>query len=205
MTGKKKNHYVDSKKLLAHLIERRRLIDEAEANGTEPPPLEKDRYLGETIWAICYNLSYHPSFMNYSFKNDMISDAVENLVRVVDNFNPNAETRSKYPNPFGYFTTIAWYAMARRIQIEEKQQLIKGAIISEMNIDDLFDTQEIDDDGVEYKTHFIHYLRENNFLAETEKEEKKKKKSPVVVRQGLEEFYEDEEGIPFVMESDLND
>ena len=166
---KKKNNYVDNAALYEHMVKRRAMRKAAVAAGKEPPSLEHDRYLGQVILDVATNLSYRPNFINYSFKPDMISDAIENLVRVIDNFDPE---KSKYP--FAYMTTVAWQAMVRRIQVEEKQQRIKGALISEMIVDDLFDAQDHDEDGIAYKTHFIDYLRENNFIGrEFDKDEDK--------------------------------
>lgn len=182
--GQKKSHYVDNAALYEHMVKRRALRKAAIEAGKEPPSLQHDNYLGQAILAVATNLAYRPNFINYSYRSDMISDAIENLVRVIDNFDPE---KSKYP--FAYMTTVAWQAFVRRIQIEERQQRIKGALIDEMLVDDLFDAQEHDEDGVAYKTHFIDYLRENNFIGRDERQPEK-----VVVKnpEGLELFMTDD-------------
>lgn len=159
MAEKKKVMYVNNEELFQHLSKRRLFIAEELAAGRPKPTLQNDNYLGKVIWDVAEHLSYRPNFINYTFKHDMISDAVENLVRFIDNFDP---AKSRYP--FAYMTTIAWQAFVRRIQREEKEQIKKGMLISEMMIDDMFDSQEHDEDGISYKTHFIEYLRENNFI-----------------------------------------
>jgi hypothetical protein len=176
----KKSHYVDNAKLYEHMVQRRAMRAAAVAAGKEPPTLQNDRYLGQTILDVATNLTYRPNFINYSYKADMISDAVENLVRVIDNFNPE---KSKYP--FAYMTTVAWQAFVRRIQLEEKQQRIKGALIDALMVDDLFDSQDHDEDGIAYKTHFIDYLRENNFIG---REAKPNEALAVKDPEGLEVF-----------------
>lgn len=181
MNGTKINaHYVDNNELYAHLVKRRDIRRAAIAEGKEPPTLEKDNYLGTVIYNIANRLSYRPNFINYSFKSEMVGDAIENLVRVVDNFDPD---KSKYP--FAYMTTVAFQAFVRRIQAEAKQQKIKGAMITEMLVDELFDTQEHDDDGVTYKTHFIEYLKENNFIG---RQDEIKPENIIRVAEGLELF-----------------
>ena len=165
-----KNHYVDNKKLVAHLTERRRLIKLATEQGTEPPALQNDRYLGEVILAIATNLAYRPNFINYSFKEEMIGDAIENLLKAVDNFNPEKSSLA-----FTYMTSVAWNAFVRRIESEANVQRLKGDLIDHMMIDDMFDAQDHDVDGIAYKTHFVEYLRENNLLERTPRKTKKKK------------------------------
>ena len=52
---------------------------------------------------IANRLSYRPNFINYAFRDDMISDGIENCVQYMSNFNPE-----KSKNPF-YFTQIIYY------------------------------------------------------------------------------------------------
>lgn len=186
MAEKKKNHYVNNEELYNHLVKRRAMIKAALEAGKEKPSLQNDNYLGKVIWDVATHLSYRPNFINYSFKHDMISDAVENAVRVIDNFDPE---KSRYP--FAYLTTVMWQAFVRRIQVEQKQQRIKGALIEEMMVDDLFDSQEHDEDGIAYKTHFIEYLRENNFIG-YEGQDKAAKEVPKE-KEGLEFFFNDDD------------
>jgi DNA-directed RNA polymerase specialized sigma24 family protein len=87
-------------------------------NDTPKPPIPN--YVGECVLLICTKLSYKPNFMNYSYRDDMIADGIENCIASVDNFNP-----AKSINPFAYFTQIAWNAFLRRIAKEKKQTYIK--------------------------------------------------------------------------------
>lgn len=77
-------------------------------------------YIGECFMKICYGLAKKPNFSGYTYRDEMISDAIENCIMAVNSFNPE-----KTNNPFAYFTTIAYYAFIRRIQSEKKQQYIK--------------------------------------------------------------------------------
>jgi DNA-directed RNA polymerase specialized sigma24 family protein len=173
-------NYVNNKELLEHLIKRRienaqRLLD-----GKEHLPV--DAYLGRVILEIAKRLSYRPNFINYTYKEEMVGDAIENGLKVIDNFDP-----AKSSNPFAYLTQIMWNAFIRRILIEQKQSKIKGHLISEMPLDELFDTQEHDEDGVQYSHHIMDFLQENNFLHhQTEVKEMKEPAAP----KGLEKFFE---------------
>ena len=80
--------------------------------------------MGECFLKIANHLSYRPNFINYTYKDDMISDGIENCLQYVANFNPD-----KSDNPFAYFTQIIYYAFIRRIQKEKKQTEIKQRLI----------------------------------------------------------------------------
>ena len=75
-------------------------------------------YIGECFLKIIQNgLSYRPNFINYTYRQEMISDGIENCLQYIHNFNPE-----KSNNPFiTYFTQIIYYSFIRRIQKEKKQ------------------------------------------------------------------------------------
>ena len=66
------------------------------------------------------------------FRDDMISDGIENCVQYIHNFDP-----AKSKNPFAYFTQIIHYAFLRRIQKEKKQLDIKTKIIERSGFDEV--------------------------------------------------------------------
>ena len=66
------------------------------------------------------------------FRDDMISDGIENCIQYIHNFDPN-----KSSNPFAYFTQIIHYAFLRRIQKEKKQLEIKTKIIEKTGFDEV--------------------------------------------------------------------
>jgi len=115
---KKPKHYINNKTLLEEMIKYKQAIADAEANGTSKPRIS--RYIGESLMMICNKLSNKFNFINYTYKDEMIADGIENCIAAVDNFDP-----SKSNNPFAYFTQIAWNAFVRRIQKEKKQTYIK--------------------------------------------------------------------------------
>ena len=119
---KRSEHYVNNKEFLAALIKLREDREIAEIQGKEKPRIP--RYIGECFLKIATHLSFKPNFVNYMFKEDMISDGIENCVQYIHNFNPE-----KSQNPFAYFTQIIHYAFLRRIQKEKKQLEIKNKIL----------------------------------------------------------------------------
>jgi DNA-directed RNA polymerase specialized sigma subunit len=130
MPKKKSEHYVNNKELLEALIVHRTKVAEAQAKGLPKPRISN--YLGECFLKIATHLSYKPNFVNYMFRDDMISDGIENCVQYIHNFNPE-----KSQNPFAYFTQIIHYAFLRRIQKEKKQLDIKSKIIERTGFDEV--------------------------------------------------------------------
>ena len=113
-----KAHYVDNALFLEEMIEYKRQYHISKSNDEELPIISE--YLGSVFLKIAQRLSFRPNFINYAFKNDMISDGIENCLHYIHNFNPE-----KSSNPFAYFTQIIYYAFIRRIQKEKKQLYIK--------------------------------------------------------------------------------
>ena len=130
MAKKKSEHYVNNKELLAALIDYRAEVAVAKTKDLPKPRISN--YLGECFLKIATHLSYKPNFVNYMFRDDMISDGIENCVQYIHNFDPN-----KSRNPFAYFTQIIHYAFLRRIQKEKKQLEIKTKIIEKTGYDEV--------------------------------------------------------------------
>ena len=137
MAKAKRVHYVDNKKLLQAMIEWKELCVLEEKEGKVQPPVTN--YIGECFLKIATHLSYRPNFINYTYRDEMISDGIENCLQYVANF--NAE---KSKTPFAYFTQIIYYAFIRRIQKEKKQTHVKNKMI-EKNHYETFTTMENDD------------------------------------------------------------
>jgi|TARA_Y100000592_G_scaffold54496_1_gene85902 hypothetical protein len=133
MTKRKRSeHYVNNKEFLAALIAYREEREIAEAKGLPRPIIP--RYIGECFLKIATHLSFKPNFVNYMFKDDMVSDGIENCVQYIHNFNPE-----KSQNPFAYFTQIIHYAFLRRIQREKRQLEIKNKILEKSGYSEVFD------------------------------------------------------------------
>tara|TARA_A100001234_G_scaffold219574_1_gene230656 strand:- start:465 stop:980 length:516 start_codon:yes stop_codon:yes gene_type:complete len=144
MPKKKSEHYVNNKEFLEALVVYRCKVERnfTELNGREPTKEDRSKhwpgkppitnYLGECFLKIATHLSYKPNFVNYMFREDMISDGIENCVQYIHNFDPE-----KSKNPFAYFTQIVHYAFLRRIQKEKKQLDIKTKIIEKTGYDEV--------------------------------------------------------------------
>jgi len=129
--NKKKNeHYVDNAKFLEAMKEYKALCEDAEKNDKEKPLVTN--YIGGCFLKIANHLSYRPNFINYTFKDDMISDGIENCLQYLDNFNPE-----KSKNPFAYFTQIVYYAFIRRIQKEKKLYDLKMKFLQNIDLSEL--------------------------------------------------------------------
>ena len=169
----KKNplHYVDNQQFLESMIEYQKEIKEAKEADAPPPVIPE--YLGECFMKIANRLSFRPNFINYAFRDDMISDGIENCIQYMNNFNPE-----KSSNPFAYFTQIIYYAFVRRIQKEKKQLYIKYKTM---------DTQASMSENIEISKHDLdqNYSYETmtqdqkvnmyNFISNFEESKKKKK------------------------------
>ena len=170
--AKSKPHYVDNKKFLQAMIDWKEKCREADKLVKTHPPVTN--YIGECFLKIANHLSYRPNFINYTYRDEMISDGIENCLQYVHNFNPE-----KSNNPFAYFTQIIYYAFLRRIQKEKKQSHVKNKLIENMTVD-----ETLIDSG-DFENPFVDYLQKNFLPDEDVYKPKKKKDKP----KGLELFY----------------
>lgn len=72
--------------------------------------------LAEMINKIAHKLSYAPNFINYTYREDMVGDA---LIRMFKALMSKKYDREKGTNPFSYFTRIAFNAFRNRIKKEK--------------------------------------------------------------------------------------
>ena len=165
LKAKQKPHYVDNKKFLVAMTEWRLKYDKAEKAKRKQPAVTN--YIGECFLKIANHLSYRPNFINYTYRDDMISDGIENCLQYMSNFNPN-----KSNNPFAYFTQIIYYAFIRRIQKEKKQQDVKAKLTANSGAEMMMDSLVGDD--AQYKNQMLDFLQKN--VKESEPKEIKKKK-----------------------------
>ena len=148
---KSKEHYVSNKDFLAAMIEYKKTVKQSIKEGTTKPRVPN--YIGTCFLKIANHLSYRPNFINYTFRDDMISDGIENCLQYLDNFNPD-----KSNNPFAYFTQIIYYAFIRRIQKEKKQVTIKHKMLLDSNFDDM--ALQPGEDR-EFHNQFTEFLKKN--------------------------------------------
>jgi len=166
-TKKKSEHYVNNKEFLAAMVEYKKSVNKAKVAGKNKPRVPD--YVGECFLKIANHLSYRPNFINYTYRDDMISDGIENCLQYLDNFDGE-----KSNNPFAYFTQIIYYAFIRRIQKEKKQVTIKQRMIQEANYDDMALQPG---EEREFKNQFTEFLQKNMVADEPTEKEKAKKEA----------------------------
>jgi hypothetical protein len=135
---KKPKQYVNNADFLAALVEYKDKCKENKKKKIEPPPIPN--YIGECFMKIAEGLSHKPNFINYTYRDEMISDGIENCLMYFNNFDP---TKSK--NPFAYFTQIIYFAFLRRIGKEKKQTYVKYKATEMIGILDEFEMLEFED------------------------------------------------------------
>lgn len=124
---KKPEHYVNNKDFTAAVAEYVAEINKAKEADKTPPRMSE--YIGECVYKIATRLSTRPNFINYTYRDEMICDAIENCIQYLGNFNIE-----KSSNAFAYVTQICYYAFLRRIQKEKKQVFIKQKSIMESDV-----------------------------------------------------------------------
>lgn len=181
-------HYVDNEKFLQVLVEYKKDVKKAKRNKEPKPKIPN--YVGECFLKIAEHLSYRPNFMNYSFRDEMIADAVENCLMYFENFDPE-----KSSNPFAYFTQIVFYAFLRRISKEKKQQYVKYKSLENSRIFDDLVSEDMETLLSQNSTKFLKpneiYDNMSEFIENFEQTRKIKKVKNNKVK-GVEEFYEGE-------------
>ena len=150
-------HYVDNKKFLEAMVIYKDKVSSAKENNRKKPDVTN--YIGECFLKIANHLSYRPNFINYTYRDDMISDGIENCLQYMSNFDPNKST-----NPFAYFTQIIYYAFIRRIQKEKKQQFVKQKLIQNAGVENIMDQLEGDDS--QYRSQLLDFLQRNQKIEE---------------------------------------
>ena len=170
--AKKKAHYVNNKEFLAAITKFKEQVESAKNEGLERPRVSN--YVGDCIMKIAVHLSHKPNFSNYTFKEEMICDGIENCLTYIDNFNPE-----KSQNPFAYFTQIIYYAFLRRIAKEKKHLYTKLKLTEETNIMGQTSDKQSHDSGknfdttVKYSEWSTEYV--NTFIEDFETKQKLKK------------------------------
>ena len=188
MPRAKSEHYVDNKKLYAEMVEYLNAVKEAEESDGEKPRIPE--YIGECLLKISTRLSTKPNFINYTYRDEMISDGIENCVNYIGNFNPEKST-----NPFAYFTQIIYYAFLRRIQREKKQLYIKHKSLERSLVfDELASHMEGESKGDQGAYINLHTPYMTDFVENFEKKEAEKKAARKTKKVNLENFVEDENG-----------
>lgn len=157
MTKRKPQHYVNNREFSQAVVDYVELVNEADAAG-EPIPVVPD-YIAECFLKIAEGLSHKPNFIRYTYREEMVMDAVENCLKAITNYNIEAATRTGKPNAFAYFTQISYYAFLRRLAKEKRHQDIRIKFIENSGIEEFM--QETGDLAVDSANRaFVDSLRD---------------------------------------------
>lgn len=183
----KSNHYVNNEEFYKAILEFKKKVREAEDQGLPMPVIP--HYIGDCLIRIANKLSFSPNFINYTFRDEMIADGLENCINYFHNFDPEKST-----NPFSYFTQIIYFAFLRRIQREKKYMYVKHKATQQKMIShELMNLQELDELG-DFDIEITDYTNNdymNNFIEQFE-ESVKKKKLDRQTKKGLEKLIKED-------------
>ena len=190
--AREKPHYVNNKDFSNAVVEYAREVKVARDNKQQDPMVPN--YIAECLLKISEGLSHKSNFVRYTYREEMVMDAVENCLKAITNYNIEAATRTGKPNAFAYFTQICYYAFLRRLAKEKKQQDIKFKYIEKAGIEDFIAGADTDGTIDSTTRAFVDQLRDrisvvrtnDTSIKEFAKEEKKKEKARKA--EGLELF-----------------
>lgn len=125
-------NYINNSELLKELVSWK---------NSEKEQMTND--IARAIIQICNNLARSGRFAGYTWKEDMVADAIVACVQAVRNFD-----HEKSNNPFAYFTQIAYNAFRRRINIEHHRLATIERYKNNMEI--MYDVNDVSGDGDDY-------------------------------------------------------
>tara|TARA_B100000212_G_scaffold103575_2_gene76521 strand:- start:20198 stop:20782 length:585 start_codon:yes stop_codon:yes gene_type:complete len=157
MKPKEKPHYVNNAQFSTSVVEYVHSVRKAK-KANKKIPIVPD-YIAECFLKIAEGLSHKSNFVRYTYREEMVMDAVENCLKAIENYNIEAATRTGKPNAFAYFTQISWYAFLRRIEREKKQQDIKLRYINHSGIENFLDNEMDDGQSRAVAQAFVDQLR----------------------------------------------
>jgi len=154
-------HYVNNRDFSMAVVEYVKSVKAAKQANKDIPRITE--YIGRCFLRIAEGLSHKPNFIRYTYREEMVMDAVENCIKAIMNYNIDAATRTGNPNAFAYFTQISYYAFIRRITKEKKQQDIKYRYIEHAGLED-FVTNPEDSKGADVRGNINLGGIENGFI-----------------------------------------
>ena len=199
MKPQDKPHYVNNKEFSLAVVDYCNRLQKAQKQKSKKIPVI-DNYIAECFLKIAEGLSHKSNFIRYTYREEMVMDAVENCLKAIKNYDIETATRTGTPNAFAYFTQIAWYAFLRRIDKEKKQQDIKLKYMANIDYEDLVDNENSTEQSDEAGQFLVDTLRQkiddiksvDRYWKDVVTEEKKKRKRRAVnVDSDLKDFLSD--------------
>ena len=168
------------------MVEWKKLCKEAEESDEKRPPITN--YIGECFMNIAEHLSRKGNFVNYPYREEMVSDGIENCLMYAHNFDPE-----KSKNPFSYFTQIIYYAFLRRIEHEKKHLYIKQKTLENFYFEGMLAEQAAGEETRSVNVDLNNEYMNNLVSTYDKKQEEKKLKSKIKKETGLEKFIDEPE------------
>ena len=194
MSAKEKPHYVNNREFSEAVVAYCRSAQEAKTNNVDVPIVPN--YIAECFLKIAEGLSHKANFIRYTYREEMVMDAVENCLKAIENYNIETATRTGTPNAFAYFTQISWYAFLRRIAKEKKQQDVKLRFITQNGFEEYIELDDVQDDRalmafVDQLKDRIDKVKERDAEFKEYANEEKRRKRSVYADSDLKDFLED--------------
>ena len=193
MPKKRNIHYVNNADFSYAVVEYVKTAESAKKGNKEFPKVTD--YIATCFLKIAEGLSHKANFIRYTYREEMVMDAVENCLKAINNYNLEAATRTGKPNAFAYFTQITWFAFLRRIAKEKKQQEIKLKYLTQSGIENFISENEnADEASTQVANSFVDSLRNRIEKVKTKDEKIKtitkqiKRRRKIQVDSDLQEF-----------------
>ena len=189
---RKSIHYVNNADFSKAVVDYVTIVEQAKKKKQQIPKVPD--YVAQCFLRIAEGLSHKANFIRYTYREEMVMDAVENCLKAISNYNLEAATRTGKPNAFAYFTQISWFAFLRRIAKEKKQQDVKMKYLTQSGIENFIDNELGDTASQQVVDAFVDTLRgridkvksHDSVIKEFAKKEKKKRS--IKVDSDLSEF-----------------
>ena len=193
MPKKRNIHYVNNADFSYAVVEYVKTAESAKKGNKEVPKVTD--YIATCFLKIAEGLSHKANFIRYTYREEIVMDAVENCLKAINNYNLEAATRTGKPNAFAYFTQITWFAFLRRIAKEKKQQEIKLKYLTQSGIENFISENEnADEASTQVANSFVDSLRNRIEKVKTKDEKIKtitkqiKRRRKIQVDSDLQEF-----------------
>ena len=157
MKPKDRPHYVNNAEFSQAVVDYCTKVKHAREEEKDLPKVTD--YIAQCFLKISEGLSHKSNFVRYTYRQEMVMDAVENCLKAIENYDIDKATRTGKPNAFAYFTQISWYAFLRRIEKEKKQQDIKMKYINQSGIENFLDNELGDEQSAAVAQAFVDQLR----------------------------------------------
>ncbi len=180
-------HYLNNKEFSQAVVDYVNDCNTAKENSLAVPIVPD--YIATSFMAIANKLSNRSNFARYTYRDEMVMDAVENCLRAINNYKYDYTTRTGLPNAFSYFTQICFYAFIRRIQKENKQVDIKNKFTLEADHENFLHYGEAGLDRANFNVdNTIATLKDKISVIDRAKKFKTAIKR-IVAPKGIERFY----------------